>query len=94
MEEVLTDFGTITLHGVLDIDGFLLNESMYSKELDRSFYINPFDKDGSIYELTDKFNKLMKRKTSKDYFTNLVNYERDCYLTRKRKIPKQNSSSR
>lgn len=94
MEEVLTDFGTMTLHGVLDIDGFLLNESMYSKELDRSFYINPFDKDGSIYELTDKFNKLMKRKTSKDYFTNLVNYERECYLTRKRKIPKQNSSSR
>ncbi len=33
MEEVLTDFGTITLHGVLDIDGFLLNESMYSKRI-------------------------------------------------------------
>lgn len=94
VEKVLTAFGTMTLQGVLDIDGFLLNESMYSKELDREFYIDPFNKDGSIYRLTDKFDRLMRRKTYKDYLTNLANYERDCYLTRKRKIPKQNSSSR
>lgn len=87
-DEVLTSMGPITLQGVLNIDGFLLNESMYSKELHEEFYINPFDKDSSIYKLYDRFEKLLKRKAYMDYARNLLNYERDCYLTRKRRIAK------
>ncbi len=94
LEKVHTTFGPMTLQGVLDIDGFLLNESMYSKELDREFYIDPLNKDSSIYKLTDKFDRLMRRKSYKEYLTNLANYEKDCYLTRKRKTAKQNSSIR
>lgn len=93
-EDFETSYGTVTLKGILNVDGFLLNEEMYCEMLQEEFYINPLDIPNSFYHLRSKLETLMKRKTSKDYFTNLLNYERDCYLTRKRKIPKQNSSSR
>lgn len=88
IDEISTLYGPVTLQGIVDMDGFLLNESMYSKELNKTFYINPLDKDNSIYNLFNKIEKLMKRKSNKDYLMDLINYKKECYLTRKRKKTK------
>lgn len=83
-EKINTSHGTITLSGALNIDGFLLNECMYCKELNKIFYIDPFDVSTSIYKLSNKLEKLMSQKTKKDKKLLALDYERNCYLTRKR----------
>lgn len=84
-EIVDTSYGPITLQGVLDTDGFLLNESMYSPELNETFYIHPFEIGESIEKLHNKFDRLYRRKTIQDKKKKMLEYERDNYLARKRK---------
>lgn len=80
-----TNEGIVKLFGILDIDGFLLNESMYIPELDLEVYVDPLNLENSLKERMSLIEKKLKKRNYEREIKEFFKFEEEIYLKRKRK---------
>ena len=83
-EDIVVKNGIVSLFGTLDIDGFLLNETLYAPMFRKEFYVDPFNVSKKIAEIKEKLQIMMYKKIDDEKQRAINEYECDCYLTRKK----------
>ena len=83
-EDISVKNGIVSLFGTLDIDGFLLNETMYAPMFRKEFYVDPFNVYKKIAEIKEKLQIMMYKKIDDEKQRAINEYECDCYLARKK----------
>ncbi len=83
-EDISVKNGIVSLFGTLDIDGFLLNETMYAPMFRKEFYVDPFNVSKKIAEIKEKLQIMMYKKIDDEKQRAINEYECDCYLARKK----------
>lgn len=86
VEKVLsTEEGCVRLFGTLNIDGFLLNESMYIPDIDLEVYVDPLNLEKSLKENILLIEKKLKKKRKEKKIHELFEFEEEIYLKRKKR---------
>lgn len=83
-EDIVVKNGIVSLFGTLDIDGFLLNETMYAPMFRKEFYVDPFNVSKKIAEIKEKLQIMMYKKIDDEKQRAIIEYECDCHLARKK----------
>ena len=83
-EDIVVKNGIVSLFGTLDIDGFLLNETMYAPMFRKEFYVDPFNVSKKIAEIKEKLQIMMYKKIDDEKQRAINEYECDCHLARKK----------
>lgn len=81
---IYTSSTPVTAFGTLDIDGFLINESLFIPELDLEIHVNPLKIQQSIEKKIVLIEKVLKRKKKNNLFKEYACYEQELYLKRKK----------